>query len=78
MPSRVRVSGGVAVWSVVAAAHVTAFRADPQVKPFLASGQAIRTSIDSFRELSDLDVSAVPAQDHVRARFLAVSDAVIA
>jgi hypothetical protein len=65
MAAGVGVGGGVALWRVIAAAEVPTFEADPQVKPRLSCSQAILAAIDRFRELCDLDVGVVPAEDHV-------------
>jgi hypothetical protein len=60
----VRVGSGVTVRRLVAAANVTAFEADPQMEPLLASGEALLAAIDRFRQLDDLDVIAVAAEGH--------------
>ena len=62
MTARPGVGRRVAVGRVVATADVTALQADPQVKPAQAGGQAVLTARDSFRELGDPDVIAVPTE----------------
>jgi hypothetical protein len=54
----------VAVGRVIAAADVPAFETDPQMQPRLARGQAVLAAGDPLRELENLDVVAMPAQDH--------------
>ena len=53
--------GGVVVWRVVAAAHMTAFEADPQMKPRLVRGQALLTARNLVGKLAELDVIPVRA-----------------
>jgi hypothetical protein len=62
---RVCVGGGVAVGRLVAAADVPAFRADPQVEPRAAGDKAVLAAVDGLRELAELDVVVVTAEDLV-------------
>jgi hypothetical protein len=62
---------------LVTTADVTALETDSQVEPLLASGQAVLAAIDLFRQLDDLDVTAVAAEGHV-SRLLAPWGAVMA
>ena len=57
----VGVGGRVAVWRVVATADMTAFEADPQMKPRLVRGQALLTTRNLVGKLGELDVITVRA-----------------
>ena len=64
MTGLIRVRGRVPVGRVVAATDVPTCKTDAQVEPLLPSCEALLASIHRFRKLEDLDVIAVPTEDH--------------
>src|SRR3954452_15451197 len=64
MVAAVCMGGRVAVRGVVAAPHVTAFEADPEVQPFRSHRKAVLAPVHGCRQFSDSNVIEMGAGGH--------------